>query len=240
MPQTQVIEDEPLQQTSVSVASLLEVGPHWLEDSRDTFRIHPDFKSKIIAPPKPVEPVENIVPPPPVEIVKADPTPPLRVVPELQPNEIIDRPPVEPEQERIFPMDQLAMVAPITVIRPAPKIRPKPRAPKTKPKPDVVPQKPKESKGRETLTPEPEPEVEPIEPYELPFQFQGIIRASQEKGPLVILKDKETGKRVRRYQGQKFNGVVIKKIGPGTVEVEVLDEGLEFRYVDTMHKWLPM
>jgi len=239
MPQTQVVKDEPLQQTTVSIASLLEVGPHWLEDSRDTFRIHPDFKSKVIAPPKPVVPIEIIVPPPPVEIVKVDTTPLLREVPELKENEIIDRPPVEPEPERVSPMEQLAMVDRITVTRPdPPKAKVDTIAPK--PKPGVVPEKPQESIGRETLTPEPEPVVEPIVPYELPFQLQGIIRANQEKGPLVILKDKESGEQVRRYQGQKFNGVIIKKIGPGTVEVEVPDKGLTFRYVDTMHKWLPM
>jgi Tfp pilus assembly protein PilP len=239
MPQTQVVEDEPLQQTSVSVVALLEVGPHWLEDSRDTFRVHPDFSTKIIAPPKPKEVDEPVIPPPPIE-VEDDPTPPLREVPELAENEIIDRPPVEPKPERIFPMDQLSMVNPVTVTRPEPpKIKIKPKT-KPKPKPGVVPDKPKEGIGRETLIPEPEPEVEPIEPYELPFQLQGIIRANQERGPLVILKDKESGKRVRRYQGQRFNGVVIKRIGPGTVEVEVPDEDLQFRYVDTMHKWLPM
>jgi hypothetical protein len=49
-----------------------------------------------------------------------------------------------------------------------------------------------------------------------------------------------SGKRFRRFQGQKYEGVIIRKIGPGTVEVEVPSESLQMRYVDTTHRWVTM
>lgn len=86
---------------------------------------------------------------------------------------------------------------------------------------------------------EPEQPVEP--PYELPFVFQGIVLMGESGGgPMVILKDKETGRVVRRSEGQTIQGVHIRKIAPNSVEVEVPAEGLQFRYVDNLRQWVSL
>lgn len=81
---------------------------------------------------------------------------------------------------------------------------------------------------------------EPAKPYELPFVFQGIVRADEAAGPMVILRDKESGKVVRRSEGEVFEGVHIRKIAPNSVEVEVPSEGLQFRYIDNLRKWVAL
>jgi hypothetical protein len=213
VPMTQVVKDRPFPDSEVSVEALLAAEPSWLGSNRDAFSVHDTYAGKVKK--ATTGTVDNSL---------------LKAVPVMTVGDI-----KHPKPKKRPVIDQLASVDRIKVERPAePKVTPQPPAP-TPPKTGGVPPKPPAS-----APPTPAPAAEPPKPYELPFQLQGIVRADEEKGPFVILIDKQTGKRVRRYEGQKFQGVHIRKIGPGTVEVEVPDEGLELRYADTIHKWLPL
>ena len=249
---TQVIKDDPFPDSKVSLDSILERRVHWSDSSRDSFRVHDTFVQKRIEKEVKVETVEKPEiqetekPPPPEEEKKVPYIPDVPVM-EFTPK-------VEPEPEPIREvMDLLAVVDTIHVVRPKPQPRPAAR-PSPRPKPPkapgtkrTVPKKPTKSEHRKPIGKRPKPPVgpsqpgvEPPKPYELPFRLQGIVKAEEDRGPMIILKDKESGKRVRRYEGQTFQGVRIRKIGPGSVEVEVPDEGLELRYMDTIHKWVAM
>jgi hypothetical protein len=212
VPMTQVVKDRPFPDSGVSVDALLAAEPSWLSSNRDAFAVHPSYTEKVGKP-------------------EANEDNGLRKIPDIDPKTIRS-----PKTKKRPVIEQLTAVGPVKVERPPepPKVAPPPPGP-TPPKPGAVPPKPPVSPPT-AVTPPPEPP----KPYELPFQLQGIVRADEDKGPCVILVDKQTGKRVRRYEGQKYQGVHIRKIGPGTVEVEVPDEGLELRYADTIHKWLPM
>jgi len=250
-PMTQVIKDEPFPDSKVSLDSILERRAHWSDSSRDSFRVHDTYVQKRIE--KAAETVETVEPE-----IKETEKPPLpeeeKRVPHVPEVPLMKfTPKVEPGPEPIREvMDLLAVVDTIHVVRPKrpPAVRPsqRPKPPRTPGPKRTVPKKPTKTEHRKPIGKKPkqpaagpsQPGVEPLKPYELPFRLQGIVKAEEDRGPMIILKDKESGKRVRRYEGQSFQGVRIRKIGPGSVEVEVPDEGLELRYMDTIHKWVAM
>lgn len=242
-PMTHIVKDQPFPDSDVSVDALLDVEPSWLESNRDAFAVHDTYVQKVLKKEKPEE-TDAIIVPPTVPVGDEVKPPPVRDVPLLPSDFIKPHPPKGPKRADL---NLLTSVDPIKVERPAepPRVQPRPATPRRPvPRPGVVPRKPKVSEHRPPISPATpggdEPPLEPEKPYELPFQLQGIVRAVEETAPFIIVVDKETGKRARRYEGQKYQGVVIRKIGPGTVEVEVPDENLELRYADTVHKWLPL
>jgi len=243
-PMTHIVKDQALPDSEVSVEALLDLDPSWLESNRDAFAVHDKYVQKLLEKTEKTDDPDPIIEPPPVPVEDEVKPPPVPEVPLLPTDFIKPKPPKEPKRPVL---DLLTSVNPIKVVRPPEpsRVQPKRPAPRPKsPRPGVVPRKPKITEHRPTIRPPTpggdEPALEPEKPYELPFKLQGIVRADEEKGPFIIVLDKETGKRARRYEGQKYHGVVIRKIGPGTVEIEVPEEDLELRYADTIHKWLPM
>ena len=227
IPRTQLTGDEPLPQPDVSVEDILRLKPFWSDKNRDTFQKHQTFIPKIISR------VAEEPPPPPAPEVPPEPEPEKIEL-------IVLAPPKPPVPEQIDPG--------LT--------EPKEIKPKRPPKPLIVPEAPvQKSKGRPTLGLKPptskpptskpptsrpsEPPAEPEKPYELPFQFQGIVRPGGEISAMVILRNKKTGGVIRRHEGQKFQGVHFRKISPSSVEIEIPSEGLHLRYSDSKHAWIP-
>jgi len=235
VPATQLVQRQVLPASNFASEEFLPVGPHWADSNRDTFRMHPDYAQLVIGkgivvhiPPKPPVPGRN------PEKDNADQKEDQQEADQTGGGSENPYSTAEAKPDILLLLEEVD--------------RAKPFRPNLQASDDL------QSSGTEpillsptnppvpTLT-EPVPEhvaVAASDPYRLPFRLEGIVKAKERAPPQVILHDLQTGKRVRRFQGQKYGGVIINKIGPGTVEVEVPTESLQLRYIDTAHRWVTM
>ncbi|MDP6115677.1 MAG: hypothetical protein QGF00_23190 [Planctomycetota bacterium] len=232
VPTTQLVQKQALLASNVSIEEFLQVGPHWADNSRDTFRLHPDYTQRI----------ETIKIAGRRSLPRPNPRKPLHGKTGKTAGEDTQ---TGQNQERFGAssvrkdfLDQLQKASRAIPTRPESQqhlsssvSEPIILSPTTTPIPPVT------EFAVQFATVDP-----PVadDPYTLPFRLEGIVKAKEKAPALVILHDLHSGKRFRRFQGQNYEGVIIRKIGPGTVEVEVPSESLQMRYVDTTHRWVTM
>jgi hypothetical protein len=235
VPTAQLVQRQTLPAPNFAIEEFLQVGPHWAESSRDTFRPHSDYVQKIdemiVVIPKPIPTNPGIKKDKSEEGGKL-----FGQIPQGGTNK-----PGATTTARIDILDKLQEVARVKAIRQIPPVSDQPDSSETAliiltptipPAPMLTESIPELVATANTSA--------ASDPYRLPFRLEGIVKTKEKAPPQVILHDLQSGKRVRRFQGQKYGGVIINKIGPGTVEVEVPSESLQMRYIDTAHRWITM
>lgn len=236
VPATQLVQRQALPESNFALEEFFQVGPHWADNSRDTFSVHPDYiplvSGGVVAGPyRPGNGNDSGNGTPEQASNQPKPIPAsggtrLPISTTNAPADILS---LLEEATRIkvtrpeFHGSEFQLSSSIDTLILTPTSPPPPMLSESTPEQVAI---------ADTSV--------AGDSYRLPFRLEGIVKATEQAPPQVILHDTQSGKRIRRFQGQAYEGVIIRKIGPGTVEVEVPTERLQMRYIDTAHRWVTM